>query len=133
MRCPNPAWDCQVTRRRRPDDESGLATVWAAGAVAALLVIACLVWWLGAAVVTRHRAANAADLAALAAAGHAGNGALEACERAGAVADRMHVRLRDCRLERWDALVIVEALPPGPLARFGAAVARARAGPVNIG
>ncbi|WP_199431578.1 Rv3654c family TadE-like protein [Qaidamihabitans albus] len=111
--------------------DDGFATVWAACAIAALLTVAGVLWWLGAAVLTRHRAADAADLAALAAAAHAGRGSVESCEHAGLVAGRMRVRLRECRFEGWDALVIVEARPPAPLALFGPATARARAGPIE--
>lgn len=108
-------------------DDQGSATVWAVGAIAALLVVAGLVLSLGAAVVTRHRAADAADLAALAAAGSADRGAVAACERAQAVTARMAVRLVSCRLDGWDALIEVVAAVPGGL---GDAPAHARAGPV---
>ncbi|PRX50548.1 secretion/DNA translocation related TadE-like protein [Prauserella shujinwangii] len=111
--------------------DAGLATVWAAGAVAALLLVGCLLWWLGAAVATRHRAAGVADLAALAAAGHASAGPAGACGRARMVTERMRVSLRECRFAGWDALVVVEARPAGPLGGFGTVIARARAGPVE--
>lgn len=111
--------------------DRGSATVWAAGAIAALLAVTGLLWALGAAAVTRHRAASAADLAALAAAGHVQDGAVEACGHATRIAERMRVAVRDCRLEQWDALVVVEAEGPGLLAAFGPAVGRARAGPAE--
>ncbi|MBK1785163.1 Rv3654c family TadE-like protein [Prauserella cavernicola] len=117
--------------RRRPEPDTGSATVWAAGAIASLLVVGALVWALGSAVLTRQRAANAADLAALAAAGHVARGATEACGHAGRIAERMSARLRECRFDEWDALVVVEAPGPGLLAGFGPATARARAGPVD--
>lgn len=113
--------------------DAGMASVWAAGAIAALLVVATLVWMLGAAIVTRHRASGAADLAALAAAGHALEGQDMACSRARLIAERMRVVLRDCRLRHWDALVVVETSGPAPLVPFGAATAEARAGPVEGG
>lgn len=115
----------------RAGRDTGSATVWAAVAVAGLLVLGALLWTLGSAAVLRQRAANAADLAALAAAGHADLGTAEACARAERVTGRMSVRLRECRLDRWDALVVVEAVGPPLLARFGPATARARAGPVE--
>lgn len=87
--------------------------------------------WFGAAVVTRHRAAGAADLAAIAAAGAVVDGERQACGRARWVADQMAVVLRSCRLSGWDALVEVVAVPPGVLGEFGSAEARARAGPVH--
>jgi secretion/DNA translocation related TadE-like protein len=105
--------------------------VWTAGAVAALLAVTTLVVWLGSAAATRHRAAGAADLAALAAAGVAVEGERVACEKARWVTDRMRVELRGCRLAGWDALVEVAAQPPGVLAGFSPAAARARAGPVD--
>ncbi|HVW45030.1 MAG TPA: Rv3654c family TadE-like protein, partial [Amycolatopsis sp.] len=76
---------------------------------------------------TKHRASDAADLAALAAAGSADRGVDAACERARAVTTRMAVRLVSCRLDGWDALVEVAAAVPGGL---GDASAHARAGPV---
>jgi secretion/DNA translocation related TadE-like protein len=105
--------------------------VWTAGAVAALLAVTTLVVWLGSAAATRHRAAAAADLAALAAAGVAVEGERVACGKARWVTDRMRVELRGCRLAGWDALVEVVAQPPGVLAGFSPADARARAGPVD--
>lgn len=111
--------------------DRGAATVWAAGVIVALVALAAAVWLLGGAVVARRHAVNAADLAALAAAGHATEGTRAACAAAGELAGRMEVRLRECRLEQWDALVIVEGAAPGLLDRFGPVVARARAGPVE--
>jgi len=108
-------------------DERGSATVWTIGAIAALLVVAALVLSLGAVVVSRQRASDAADLAALAAAGSADQGVDAACERARAITARMAVGLVSCRLDGWDALVEVAAAVPGGL---GDASAHARAGPV---
>lgn len=119
------------TREKPPDADAGMASVWAAGAIAALLVVVSLVWTLGSAMVTRHRAAGAADLAALAAAGHVAAGRDAACVRAGRIAELMRVRLRECRLEHWDALVVVEAAGPDLLAPFGSPTAKSRAGPVE--
>lgn len=118
-------------RSRRPATaDRGAATVWATGAIAALLVVAVLAVWLGAAAATRHRAASAADLGALAAAGAVVEGERSACGKARWVTEHMGVELRSCRLEGADALVEVIAQPPGVLAGFGPAQARARAGPV---
>jgi secretion/DNA translocation related TadE-like protein len=104
--------------------------VWTAGAIAALLTVTTLVVWLGAATATRHRAASAADLAALAAAGHVVAGERAACTKARWVTDRMRVELHSCRVDGADARVEVIAEPPGVLAGFSPAHARARAGPV---
>jgi len=112
------------------DGERGSATVVGLGAVLALLTVFAIALQLGAAVITRHRAEAAADLAALAAAAHAVGGEPAACASAGRVTDRMAVRMVSCELRGWDAIVRVEAAPPGLLARFGVARATARAGPV---
>ncbi|MQA09158.1 MAG: hypothetical protein GEU98_11550 [Pseudonocardiaceae bacterium] len=114
---------------RWSDRDHGFATVWAAGASAALIMVGVLVMWLGTAVVTRHRATGAADLGALAAAGYAASGERYACGRARWVVERMRTRLVSCRLDGWDARVKVTSEPPSALAGFGSANARARAGP----
>jgi secretion/DNA translocation related TadE-like protein len=110
--------------------DKGSASIWAAGGIAAMLLIVGLVVAIGAAAVTRHRAGGAADLAALAAAAHATEGEGPACARAGWVAERMGVRLTGCRLRGWDAEVEITAQPPDLLIGFGAATGHARAGPV---
>jgi secretion/DNA translocation related TadE-like protein len=88
---------------------------------------------LGAAVIARHRAEAAADLAALAAAGLAVEGAEAACRRAGEVAAAMGGTVTSCRLVGWDALV--EARVPvavtAPGIGIDTAAGRARAGPVS--
>lgn len=111
--------------------DRGAATMLVAGAIAAVTTLMLVVLWLGVAVVTRHRAESAADLAALAAAGAATSGERAACDKARWVTDRMAVELRSCQLDGWDALVEVVAVPPGALSGFGSAAARARAGPVS--
>lgn len=108
-------------------DDRGVATVWMAAAIATVLVLVGAVIWLGTAVIIRHRAEGAAELAALAAAGAAPDGEADACAKAGLVAERSGVTVRECRLDGWDALVRVEMDMPAP---FGAASGRARAGPV---
>lgn len=111
-------------------DDRGVATVWAASIVAVLICMAVFVYWLGAAVTTRHHTEAAADLAALAAAAYATEGPAAACERARQVAIRMSTTLLTCRWKEGDALVEVRSELPGNLAKFGSADARARAGPV---
>ncbi len=113
------------------DGDSGSATIWTAALIAALLMFATGILAVGSAAVTRHRAAGAADLAALAAADYAPDGEQAACGWARWVTDRMRVQLVSCQLAGWDALVQTSAEPPGPLARFGAATAHARAGPTD--
>lgn len=111
------------------DADSGVATLWAAGGIAAIMAIIVFVFLLGAAEIARHRATSAADLSAIAAAGQAPSGEGQACDRAAWVARRMGVSLSSCRLDGWDALVEVTVPARGPLSTFGSASARARAGP----
>lgn len=118
--------------RRPAVGEQGTATLWAAGAIAALFLVAGLVLTIGAAVAARHRATGAADLAALAAAAHAPSGQADACGKARWVAERMRARLDGCSVVDWIAVVEVSVLPIGMLAPFGAANAHARAGPANM-
>lgn len=111
----------------RGDD--GFASVWAAGAVLVLVTLLVFAVHLAAATSGRHRAEAAADLGALAAAGHAVDGESVACAYAVRVADGMDAQLVGCRLSGWDALVEVTVtpalrLPGGPVTH-----GRARAGP----
>ena len=83
--------------------------------------------YLGAAVVARHRAQAAADLAALAAAAGLPAGPETACTQANAVARAMRVSAADCVVDDLDVVVTIEAsLAVG---RWGNARAAARAGP----
>ncbi|MFE0021840.1 Rv3654c family TadE-like protein [Amycolatopsis sp. NPDC059021] len=111
--------------------DAGVATVWTAVAVAALVSVAALVFLLGAATTARHRLEAAADLGALAAASHAAEGPARACERARWVAEHMSAVVVSCRWERRDALVEVHSSAAGRAAWFPSPSARARAGPVD--
>ena len=83
--------------------------------------------YVGAAVVARHRAQAAADLAALAAAAGLPAGPETACTQANAVARAMRVSTADCVVDDLDVVVTIEAsLAVG---RWGNARAAARAGP----
>ena len=113
------------------DSDGGAATIWTVAVIAVVLLFATGILAIGAATVTRHRVAGAADLAALAAADYAPDGEQAACGRARWVTDRMRVRLDSCHLDGWRALVRTSADPPGPLARLGAATAHAVAGPTE--
>ncbi|WP_086853956.1 Rv3654c family TadE-like protein [Amycolatopsis kentuckyensis] len=108
--------------------DSGAATIWTAMAVAALTAVATLALWLASTVTARHQTESAADLGALAAASHASEGPVRACERARWVADRMGVTLRTCRWQQLDVLVEVEARGPA-VAGIPRPSAHARAGP----
>jgi secretion/DNA translocation related TadE-like protein len=118
-------------QRRLAHDERGSATVVGVAAVLAVLAVFAVAFQLGAAVITRHRAEAAADLAALAGAADAVTG--DACATAARVAQRMAVRLTSCELDGWEVRILVEATPPGPLGQLGTARATARAGQAEVG
>ncbi len=97
--------------------------------VAVLLSITGGSAYLGSAVIARHRAQAAADLAALAAAARLAAGPEAACEQAKAVAGQMAVRTTGCAVDDLDIVVSTEArLAVG---RWGSARAAARAGPAE--
>ncbi|MFB7242218.1 hypothetical protein CW362_39745 [Streptomyces populi] len=79
--------------------DRGSATVWTVGAIAVLCAVFGAVLSMGQAVVVRHRAAGAADLAALAAADHWSEGGTAACARADRVARAQSARLVKCEVE----------------------------------
>jgi secretion/DNA translocation related TadE-like protein len=95
--------------------------------VAVLLCSAGAAAYVGAAVVARHRAQAAADLAALAAAARLPTGVAAACARATAVAHEMGVDEAECGVDGLDVVVTVRVT----VAFAGAARAAARAGPVG--
>lgn len=95
--------------------------------VAALLSVTGAAVYLGSAVLARHRAQAAADLAALAAAERLARGAETACRWARSVAAEMHVRTTDCVADDLDVVVTVEVRLAG--GKWRRAHAAARAGP----
>ncbi len=99
--------------------------------MALLMAIATGGVYVASAVVTRHRAQAAADLAALAAAVHLVNGTGAACTRASALARAMRTAVTGCVVEDLDVIVTVDA--PVSLGRMGVSRARAtaRAGPAD--
>jgi secretion/DNA translocation related TadE-like protein len=109
--------------------DRGLATVWAALAVAVLVGVMAAGLDLAAAVACRHRAEAAADLAALAAAGEIPRGAEAACARAVQVAASAGARVVLCRVQNWDAIVEAEATVRLSLLGTVHARGRAHAGP----
>lgn len=115
--------------------DRGAATVLAAFVSIVLIAAVWLGCQLGTAVIARKQVEGAADLAALAAAGHSAQGQQEACRSAGWVVGEMRVRMVSCRLLGSDARVEVRAPIRGPRSGFPANVvpvrARARAGPVG--
>lgn len=110
-------------------DERGAATVLAAFLVAVLVTVSIGGIWFGAAVLARHRAQSAADLAALAAAARIAAGSVVACGQAEALARAMRARLLSCDVTELDVTVTV-AVDTG-LRTAGPARAAARAGPSN--
>ncbi|MEU6386631.1 Rv3654c family TadE-like protein [Streptomyces bauhiniae] len=109
---------------RGREGDRGSATVWSLGVIALLCVVFGAVLGLGHAVVVRHRAAGAADLAALAAADHWAEGAEAACEVGRRVASAQGARLVRCALV-GDTSDVSAGSGHGPFA----AEVRARAGP----
>ncbi|MFF9408907.1 Rv3654c family TadE-like protein [Streptomyces anandii] len=111
-------------RRRFAGSDRGSATVWSVGAIALLCVVFGAGLALGQAVVTRHRAAGAADLAALAAADHWAEGRAAACARADRVARAQDTHLVRCAVV-GEVSDVTATSQRGPFK----AGARARAGP----
>jgi secretion/DNA translocation related TadE-like protein len=97
--------------------------------VVVLLWITAAGAYLGSAVVARHRAQAAADLAALAAAAQLPSGQAAACARASVVAHEMRADPAECRVDGLNVVVMVRVA----VAFAGAATAGARAGPVDTG
>ncbi|MEE1763663.1 Rv3654c family TadE-like protein [Streptomyces sp. SP18BB07] len=109
---------------RRVGADRGSATVWAVGAIAVLCAVFGAVLAFGQAVVIRHQAEAAADLAALAAADHWTKGAEGACSTAERVALAQGSRLVRCEVE-GEIADVTAASGTAPLT----AESRARAGP----
>lgn len=105
----------------------------AAAMVAAMATLTVGGAYVGAAVIARHRAQAAADLAALAGAADVPAGTDTACARASLLARAMGVTAVMCAVEGLDLVVTVEAsIGVGPT-RTGSARAVARAGPADTG
>lgn len=111
-----------------PEPDAGIATVFAALAAALLLIVTGTALHLGAAVLARHRAESAADLAALAGAVHALAVPEEVCAAADRVASANGATLTSC--EQVGLYVLIQVQVTVPLgALSGQANGRARAGP----
>ncbi len=113
-------------RQSNRGDERGSVTVVAAAMVVVLLTVTAGSAYLGAAVVARHRAQAAADLAALAAAARLPAGAEQACAQATTIALAMQAALTGCVVEDVDVVISAEVA----VGTWGKARAAARAGPV---
>lgn len=127
----SPSRDALSPRWSLVNADHGSATLVAVAMMAVLLAITVACVYLGSAVVARHRAQAAADLAALAAAGRLTQGSGAACAHAVAVAEAMHTTVVDCSVVGLDVVVAVDVT--AALGRLGVGTARAvaRAGPVE--
>ncbi|MGE2690176.1 Rv3654c family TadE-like protein [Mycolicibacterium pulveris] len=109
--------------------EDGSATLAAVAAMAVLLALTVGAVYVGAAVIGRHRAQAAADLAALAAANAVPDGAAAACARATAIANAMEATVTGCSVQELDVVVAVAVPVAVGRLTVGPARAVARAGP----
>jgi secretion/DNA translocation related TadE-like protein len=98
--------------------------------VGALLSITGGGVYLGAAVVARHQAQAAADLAALAAAARLVAGPDAACGQATAVARTMRATVAGCAVDDLDVVVTIQV--GLAIGGWGRAQAAARAGPADV-
>jgi secretion/DNA translocation related TadE-like protein len=113
---------------RQVRDDAGFTTVAALGLVLVLGAVTALAAVLATLGALRHEAEGAADLAALAAAGHLLEGPSAACAAAREVARSRSTSLESCELQGSDVVVRVRLELPGRLRPLGPIVARARAG-----
>ena len=111
--------------------DRGSATIWAAALAGLVWVGSSAAGLYGSAVMARHRAETAADLAALAAAVHVPDGRSGACAVGARIAGDNGATLRSCEVAGDEVEVVVSRrVSLGGLGTF-ASVARARAGPVE--
>ena len=113
--------------------ERGSTSLIGAAMIAALAAMTVGGAHVGAAVIARHRAQAAADLAALAGAGSVPTGTDTACAQASALARAMGATTVACALHGLDIVVSVEVPTTLSLPRMGPARAIARAGPADSG
>jgi secretion/DNA translocation related TadE-like protein len=90
--------------------------------MAVLLAVTAGGSYIGSAVIARHRAQAAADMAALAAAARLPEGRQAACDRASVLAQTMDADVAACEVDDLDVVVTVQV---------GRARASARAGPAD--
>lgn len=118
-------------RLRLAGDERGSASLVAVALITLLVTVTVAGVQVGSAVVARHRAQAAADLAALSGAAAIAGGARAACAHAGSIARTMRATVVDCSVDGLDLVVSVEVpleLKPWTV---GPARASARAGPMQ--
>jgi secretion/DNA translocation related TadE-like protein len=118
-----------MTGRQQTLRDDGFATVWVVTAMALVTVAAVAAMGVGVVTIQRHRAAAAADAVALEVALDALDGSFLACQHGAELARLDGGDVRSCDLAGSIATVTVSVPLPGPLARWGSATGRARAGP----
>jgi secretion/DNA translocation related TadE-like protein len=112
-------------------DERGSGTVLVLAVIAVVLTVLGGAMALGSTLIARHRAASAADLAALAAADRVLEGSVSACAAAAVIVAEHAAELVECRLAGDIVEVTVAVALPVTLQGLGPATARARAGPAD--
>ena len=115
----------------RDAGDAGAASVLVLALASVLALIACVLVALAVAGTSRHRAAVAADLGALAAAGRALQGPAAACAIADQVVRAQGGQLTGCRVDGEISEIEVSVRPGGTVGMLGAARGRARAGPAG--
>ena len=111
--------------------DAGAASVLVLALASVLALIACVLVALAVAGASRHRAAVAADLGALAAAGRALQGPAAACALADQVVRAQGGQLTGCRMDGEISEIEVSVRPGGTVGMLGAARGSARAGPAG--
>ncbi|MEI4272577.1 Rv3654c family TadE-like protein [Klenkia sp. LSe6-5] len=121
-------------QRGASDGERGSATIWTVALAGVLALLGAASVLMGAAVVARHRAGAAADLAALAVAVRAVRGDPAACGTGTSIATVNGAQLVGCSVGAGSVVTVEVSVPVrlGPLGLL-AATGRARAGPVPWG
>lgn len=109
--------------------ERGSASVLVLAIGSVVLMVGLASALAGSVIAARQRAHQAADFAALAAAGYVQEGRGKACDHAAQVASANGARMTSCRLDGCDAIVTVVAALPTSLKSLGLVTATARAGP----
>jgi secretion/DNA translocation related TadE-like protein len=122
----------RATARAVGTDDRGSGTLWVVALIGLIWSMAAMAMIVGGVRAARHRAYAAADLAALAAAGHVADGERRACGLAGRIARESGARLRQCVFHGRVANVVVAVeMRSVPGVGRMTATARARAGPVH--
>ncbi|WP_053207827.1 Rv3654c family TadE-like protein [Jiangella muralis] len=118
---------------QRRSGERGAGTVLILSIVLAIMVAVQAVAVLAAGQSARHRAAAAADLAALAGANQLALGSADPCAVAGRIADANGATLRDCVIDGMEVEVQVRVPTTSALPWLPGQDRRARAGPPRPG